>query len=110
MKYLSILVLGVLWSSRIAAIKLAGNSGIPANVTVTFSVVGIAIIYFCVAFCLRIWPVYSWVAIRFYVVSGALGFVFPFSLEALVAPNIPVFSFVVIISSIPIMTMIATSL
>ncbi|UWQ29038.1 hypothetical protein [Leisingera sp. M523] len=45
MKYGLLLLLGVLWSMRFAAIKSAGQSGIPPHVVAPVSILGIAIIY-----------------------------------------------------------------
>ena len=52
----------------------------------------------------RRWPPLKLDAVAFYVLSGILGFVLPFALEILVAPQLPLFIFVVIISTMPILT------
>lgn len=89
---------------RLSAIKAAGLSGIPVYVVVGVSTVGIAILFSVVAMIWHSWPPLSKEAIIFYILSGLLGFILPFSLESLVAPHIPVFVLVVIIATMPIMT------
>lgn len=100
-----LILLGFLWSARIVAIKAASLSGIPVHVTVTTSVLGIAILFSAIAFWRRSWPPCDRGSLVFYLLNGALGFVLPFTLENLVAPKLPTFVFVVIISTMPVMTL-----
>jgi drug/metabolite transporter (DMT)-like permease len=94
----------LLWAARLSSIKAAGLSGIPVHVVVGVSTIGIAILFSVVAVARRAWPPLSRQTVVFYVLSGILGFILPFTLESLVAPRIPVFVLVVIIATMPIMT------
>lgn len=104
MKYSLLILLGLLWSLRLAAMKSAGQSGIPPHVVAPVSILGIAIIYSAAAAMRRRWPPLGRHAIAFYLFSGVLGFVLPFILEIVVAPQLPLFAFVVIISTMPVLT------
>lgn len=106
MKTALLILLGCLWSVRLAAMKSAGQSGIPPLVVAPVSILGIAFFYSAVATMRRRWPPLRPDAVAFYVLSGTLGFVLPFALEILVAPQLPLFIFVVIISTVPILTTI----
>ncbi|MDX8351037.1 DMT family transporter [Cognatiyoonia sp. IB215182] len=97
--------LGLLWAARLSAIKAAGLSGIPVHVVVSVSTFGIAIMFSLVATFRSAWPPLSRATLFFYVLSGLLGFILPFSVESLVAPHLPVFILVVIIATMPIMTL-----
>ncbi len=100
------LLLGVLWSMRLAAMKSAGQSGIPPHVVAPVSILGIAIIYSATSAMRRNRPPIGRPAIVFYGLSGLLGFVLPFILEIMVSAKLPLFSFAVIISTMPILTSI----
>ncbi len=110
MKFALLVLLGCLWSVRLAAMKSAGQSGIAPLVVVPVSILGTALFYSAVAAVRRKWPPLKPDAAVFYVLSGAFGFVLPFVLEILVAPQLPLFIFVVIISTMPILTTILASL
>lgn len=105
MKIGLLVLLGFLWSARLAAIKAAGLSGVPVHVTVSMSIFGIALLFTAFALRHRSWPPVDRSAISFYLLSGAFGFILPFILENIVAPNLPVFVFVVVISTMPIITL-----
>lgn len=100
-----LILLGFLWSVRLVAIKEAGLSGIPVHVTVTLSLLGIAAFFSLLALWRKSWPPIDKNSIAFYFLNGVMGFILPFILENLVAPRLPVFIFVVIISTMPIMTL-----
>lgn len=104
MKFALLILLGCLWSVRLAAMKSAGQSGTPPLVVASVSILGIAFFYSAVATVRRRWPPLKLDAVAFYVLSGTLGFVLPFALEILVTPQLPLFVFVVIISTMPILT------
>lgn len=106
MKFVLLILLGCLWSVRLAARKSAGQSGIPPLVVAPVSILGIAFFYSAVAAVRRKWPPLRPDAVAFYVLSGILGFVLPFLLEIFVAPQLPLFIFVAIISTMPILTTI----
>ena len=110
MKFVLLILLGCLWSVRLAAMKSAGQSGIPPLVVAPVSILGIALFYSTVAAARRKWPPFRPDAVAFYVLSGILGFVLPFLLEIFVAPQLPLFIFVVIISTMPILTTILAAL
>ncbi len=84
--------------------KAAGLSGIPPHVVVPISALGIAVFFAFAALVRRSWPPLHREAVIFFAVSGALGFVIPFVLESMVAPRLPVFLFIVIISTMPLIT------
>lgn len=110
LKLTLLLLLGLLWSIRLAAIKAAGVAGIPPHIVVVLSALGIAIFFSCIALLRNNWPPLDSRQIRFYLLSGTLGFLAPFILESLVAVHLPVFVFVVIIASMPIFTFVLSSL
>jgi len=99
-------VLGLLWALRLAAIKAAGVAGIPVHVVVSVSALGIAVFFTGVAVWRRDWPSIDRTTLSFFVLSGFFGFLAPFALESIVAPHLPVFVFVVIISTMPIITLL----
>lgn len=51
------------------------------------------------------WPPLSKATTLFYILSGLFGFILPLTLESLVAPHLPVFVLVVIIATMPIVTL-----
>lgn len=57
----------------------------------------------------RAWPPVHRDALFFYGLTGVFGFVLPFILESLVAPNLSLFVLLVIISTMPIITLIAAT-
>lgn len=97
--------LGLLWATRLSAIKSAGLSGIPVHVVVGVSIIGIAILFTAVALMRGNWPPLSKATTLFYILSGLFGFILPFTLESQVAPHLPVFVLVVIIATMPIVTL-----
>lgn len=109
LKVALLVLLGLLWSVRLSSIKAAGLSGIPVHVVVAVSTLGIAVFFSGVAFWRNTWPPISQTKIGFYVLSGTLGFILPFILESLVAPELPVFIFVVIIATMPVITLIIST-
>jgi len=100
-----LVLLGFLWSARLTAIKAAGLSGIPVHVTISLAVLGVAVLFSALAVKRGAWPPVDKSTLRFYFLSGALGFILPFILENLVAPHLPVFVFIVIIATMPLMTL-----
>ena len=99
-----LLLLGLLWSIRLSAIKAAGLAGLPVHVVVVISVIGIATFFTGLALVRRVWPPVGRDTVPFYLISGILGFLAPFALESAVAPHLAVFVFVVIIATMPLMT------
>lgn len=104
-----LLLLGFLWSMRLAAIKAAGLSGIPVEVVVSVAALGIAVFFSALAISRSAWPPVDKSTMWFYIASGTFGFLAPFALESFVAPQLPVFLFVVVISTMPIMTLILST-
>lgn len=105
-----LILLGLLWSVRLSAIKAAGSSGVPIHVVVSFSALGIALFFSLVALVNRDWPPLDRATMRFYGLSGVLGFLAPFTLETAVGPHLPVFIFVVIIATMPFFTFALSTL
>ncbi|MCR9086396.1 MAG: DMT family transporter [Rhodobacteraceae bacterium] len=105
-----LILLGLLWSVRLSAIKAAGLAGIPVHVVVAVAALGIAAFFSMRAASLRDWPPLSREVVVFYALSGTLGFLAPFVLESAVAPNLPVFLFVVIIATMPLVTLLLSIL
>ena len=104
-----LILLGFLWSARLAAIKAAGLSGIPVHVTISLSVLGVAILLSALAIQRGTWPPTDKSTVRFYILSGALGFILPFILENLAAPHLSVFAFMIIIATMPILTLLLSA-
>ncbi|MBV1886900.1 MAG: DMT family transporter [Parvibaculaceae bacterium] len=109
LKTILLVFLGLLWSVRLSSIKAAGLSGIPVHVVVAVSTLGIAVFFSGMAVLRGKWPPVSRSALFFYVLSGILGFILPFMLESFVAPSLPVFVFVVIIATMPVITLIIST-
>lgn len=105
MKITLLVVLGVLWAVRLAAIRAAGLSGVPVHVVVAVAALGIAAFFTALAAVSANWPPLDRALILFYGLSGVLGFLAPFTLESAVAPHLPVFVFLVIIATVPILTL-----
>ena len=106
MKFGWLAILGLLWSARLSAMKAAATSGIPAYITVVISVAGIAAVFSAISLSRRSYPPLSFVAMRFYLLSGVLGFILPFIAENLVSPHLQVFVFTTIIATMPIITLV----
>lgn len=106
MKLVLLLVLGLSWALRIAAFKIAAERGVPAGIIIQFAVIGILMSLLLISLIRRRMPPRTSLAMRFYVVSGCLGFLLPFALETIVAGKIPAFVFIVIISTMPVMTLL----
>lgn len=100
-----LILLGLLWSVRLSAIKAAGLAGIPVHVVIAVAAIGIAAFFSMRAAWTRDWPPLNPDVLVFYALSGTLGFLAPFALESAVAPNLPVFLFVVIIATMPLVTL-----
>lgn len=105
-----LILLGLLWAVRIAAIKAAGLSGVPVHVVVAVAALGIAAFFTGLALLTSRWPPVDRGLLAFYLLSGTLGFLAPFALESAVAPHLPVFAFVVVIATMPILTLILSIL
>jgi drug/metabolite transporter (DMT)-like permease len=105
-----LILLGGLWAFRLAAIKTAGLSGVPVHVVVAVAALGIGVFFTCVAMWRRDWPPLDRGTLGFYGLSGMLGFLAPFALESVVAPHLPVFVFVVVIATMPIITLMLSFL
>lgn len=106
MKFVLLLFLGLGWAARIAAFKIASERGVPAAIVIQFATIGILMSLALVNLLRWRLPSRSRIAVRFYVVSGCLGFLLPFALETVVAGKIPAFVFVVIISTMPVWTLL----
>ena len=100
-----LILLGLLWAVRIAAIKAAGLSGVPVHVVVAAAALGIAAVFTTLAVARSDWPPVDRGLAGFYLLSGTFGFLAPFALESAVAPHLPVFAFVVVIATMPILTL-----
>lgn len=105
-----LIFLGFLWSARLSAIKAAGLADIPLHVAVSVSVIGIALTFSIISLVRRSWPPMDRPALAFYLLSGIFGFILPFWLENLVGVRLPVFIFVVIISMMPVLTILLASI
>ena len=79
------------------------------HVIVSLSVFGIAAMFTAMAVVRRAWPPVRRDTLVFYGLTGVFGFVLPFILESLVAPNLSLFVLLVIISTMPIITLIAAT-
>lgn len=110
MKYVLLLALGLAWSLRITAIKLIGEDGLAPQITFQLGLFGIAAMM-SVALVVRRerLPAGRQMA-GFYCISGLFGLIVPFLTETMVAPQIPVFVFVVIITTMPVWTLVLVAL
>ncbi len=106
MKIVLLLLLGLGWAARIAVFKIASERGVPAAIVIQFAIIGILMSLTLISLLRWRMPSRSPVAVRFYVVSGCLGFLLPFALESIVAGKIPAFVFIVIISTMPVWTLL----
>lgn len=106
MKFVLLLFLGLGWAARIAAFKIASERGVPAAIVIQFAIIGILMSLALVNLLRWRLPSRSRIAVRFYIVSGCLGFLLPFALETVVAGKIPAFVFIVIISTMPVWTLL----
>lgn len=105
-----LLLLGLMWSVRLSAIKAAGLAGIPIYVVISVAALGGAVFFSFRALLTRDWPPIAREVLAFYGLSGVLGFLVPVALETAVAPRLPVFLFVVIIATVPLFTLILSIL
>lgn len=104
MWYALLAALGLLWSGKIAAIKATATTGISPDLIVAFSLIGSAATFATISVARRSLPPLNRTALRFYVLTGLMGFLVPFSLEVVVSPELPVFVFFVVLSTMPILT------
>lgn len=109
LKIALLILLGFLWSGRLAAIKAAGLSGVPVHVVVPVSVLGIATVFGALSAFRGSWPPLQRETVTFYGLTGLFGFLLPFILESLAAPHLALFVLLVIISTMPIMTVLAAA-
>ncbi|MEZ5669918.1 MAG: DMT family transporter [Alphaproteobacteria bacterium] len=107
--YLMLVVLGAIWATRLGALKYAINAGLPAPVTIQVAVLGIAIGLTLVNALRGTWPPLRRDTVRFYLLSGLLGFICPFGLEAIVAARLPVFVLILIVTTAPVWTMLVAA-
>lgn len=105
-----LLLLGLMWSVRLSAIKAAGLAGIPIYVVIAVAALGGAVFFSFRALLTCDWPPNDRKVLAFYGLSGVLGFLAPVALETAVAPRLPVFLFVVIIATVPLFTLILSIL
>ncbi|MEN0002410.1 MAG: DMT family transporter [Pseudomonadota bacterium] len=110
MKIALLALLGLLWAVRIAAIKAVGLSGVPVHVVVSVAALGLAALFSVGAVVRSSWPPMDRELLIFYVLTGVLGFLAPFALESAVAPHLTVFVFLVVIATMPIMTLVLSIL
>ncbi len=110
MKVAMLVLLGFLWAVRIVAIKAAGLSGIPVDVVIIVTALGLALLFSFRAVVVSDWPPIDRQVLGFYALSGLLGFLAPFALETAVAPHLPVFVFIVVIATMPIMALLLSAL
>lgn len=106
MWYVLLAALGLLWSGKIAAIKATATTGISPDLIVAVSLIGSAGTFAFISVFRQSLPPVNRTTLRFYVLTGLMGFLVPFSLEVLVSPELPVFVFVVLLSTMPILTVI----
>jgi drug/metabolite transporter (DMT)-like permease len=106
MKFVLLLFLGLGWAARIAAFKIASERGVPAAIVIQFAIIGILMSLALVSLLRWRLPSRSRLAMRFYIISGCLGFLLPFALETVVAGKIPAFVFIVITSTMPVWTLL----
>lgn len=110
MKYALLFALGIAWSLRITAIKLIGENGLAPQVTFQLGMFGIAL-FMTTALLVRgeRLPIGGGIT-GFYLIGGLFGLIVPFLTETVVAPHLSVFVFVVIITTVPVWTLIFVAL
>ena len=101
-----LVILGTVWSLRLSAVKYAFEAGLAPHLTIQVSILGIAAGLTLLNLIRRTRPPLHGAAVRFYLASGLLGFICPFSLEAIVAPRLPLFVLVLIVTTVPIWTLL----
>jgi drug/metabolite transporter (DMT)-like permease len=106
MKLAWLILLGFLWAARLTTIKAAATSGIEVQAIVSVSVLGIAFVLSAVSLVRQVFPPMTRAAVQFYALSGLLGFISPFILENIASPHLPVFIFKLIISTMPMLTLL----
>ncbi len=110
MKLLFLTALGLVWSLRLVVIKHLGEGGLPPQFIFQFGVFGIASLMFLVLVIRgEKLPIGRGTA-PFFVFSGVFGFLLPFLTESFVAPNISVFLFIVIITTMPMWTLLIVAI
>ena len=105
-----LVVLGTVWSVRLTAIKYAFDAGLPPHLTIQIAILGIALGLSLTNIVRGTRPPLHGQAIRFYLASGLLGFICPFALEAIVAPRLPLVVLILIITTVPIWTLLIAAL
>lgn len=105
-----LMILGAVWSLRLTAVKYAFEAGLAPHLTIQFSIIGIAAGLTLLNLLRRTRPPLHREAVRFYLASGLLGFVCPFSLEAIVAAKLPLFVLVLIITTVPIWVLLIAAM
>lgn len=104
-KLLFLLGLGFVWSLRVASVKHAVENGVSPHVIIEFAMFGIAIVMLGILFATKQKLPFSKQAVTFYFVGGTLGMTLPFFVEALVSPHLSVFVLIVIVMTMPIITL-----
>lgn len=106
LRYSLLLFLGLGWAVRLAAIKWTSASGWPPDATVQIVVVVMAVVLTVANLLRRRPPPLTRRALTFYAVSGLLGFLLPFSLELIVAAHLSVFMLTIVVTTVPIWTLL----
>ena len=106
LRYGLLLCLGLGWAVRLAAIKWTSTSGWPPHAAIQVVVVVLAVTLTIANLLRRRPPPLTRRALTFYTVSGCLGFLLPFSLELIVAEHLSVFMLTIVVTTVPIWTLL----
>lgn len=105
LRYTLLILLGLAWSVRLAAIKWTSTSGWPPLATVQIVVVAMAVVMTTANLARGRPPPLTRRALTFYAISGCLGFLLPFTLELVVAEHLSVFMLTIVVTTVPIWTL-----
>ena len=63
------------------SVKLAALSGVPIHITVQIAIIGVCIVMLIIGYVRKALPPFRFVTVRFYILSGLIGFLLPLTLE-----------------------------
>ena len=110
MNLLLLVVCGGLWGLHFALMRLVGGDHLSPMMTLFPLLSGVAVVLFLAKL---IWPQSSGPVLphmRFFVISGSLGYLVPFFLELIIAPQLSTALLTFVISTTPLLTFYPTTI
>jgi len=101
-------ILGTMWGLHFSIIKIASESGLTHSGIASFITIGMAIAMILICLFRRKLPVVNRVTIVYYVVCALIGYLIPFFISINVAKHLPAGILAVVISTVPIWTILIT--